>query len=434
MAKRETTATAGLTRRQLSRKRREERFQRAILIGAGIVAAAVLALVGIYAYTRVSEPRKVLATVGDETITVGEFQDRVWFEYYLYQIQGMAQFGLPFDSAGVMDQMVEDIVLREKAAEMDIEVTEDEIEERGQLLFGFDAGEPEPTSTAFPTSAPTSDATPTATSTFVYTPTPSATPTLDPSITPTVTPEATEEATGEPDEEATSEATEEATAEATAEATEQAPTETPFPTPTPIDEAEFNTRLSDFLTNGATLTGLSEARMREILDDWIRSALIREKLREEADFDLDETKPLVHAAHILVATEEEANAALERLEAGEALEELAAEISIDTSNAYRGGDLGWFGPGRMVEVFEDAVFSTPAGEISEPVQTEFGWHIIKVYERTEEPTTDFDREAQRQELLQEQIDQWKEEAGVEIDENFTDYLPAIPQAQQPVLP
>ncbi len=87
----------------------------------------------------------------------------------------------------------------------------------------------------------------------------------------------------------------------------------------------------------------------------------------------------IWARHILVETEEEAHAIVERLDAGEDFRDLAQELSIGPSGSI-GGDLGWFGRGTMVPAFEDAAFDLLPGQTSQPVQTQFGWHIIKLQE------------------------------------------------------
>ena len=88
----------------------------------------------------------------------------------------------------------------------------------------------------------------------------------------------------------------------------------------------------------------------------------------------------VHAAHILVASESKAKALINRIENGEAFGSVARKYASCRSGEF-GGDLGYFGRGQMVKEFEEAAFSLPVGVVSDPVQTDFGWHIIKVYDK-----------------------------------------------------
>ena len=85
----------------------------------------------------------------------------------------------------------------------------------------------------------------------------------------------------------------------------------------------------------------------------------------------------VRASHILVATKEEAEKLLLEINNGVAFEDLAKQYSTCPSSRD-GGDLRWFGKGMMVKPFEDACFSMKKGEVSAPVETQFGWHIIKL--------------------------------------------------------
>lgn len=87
----------------------------------------------------------------------------------------------------------------------------------------------------------------------------------------------------------------------------------------------------------------------------------------------------VHAKHILVKTEQEANAILFDLKRGVEFEEVAKTKSLCPSGKS-GGDLGWFGRNMMVKEFETAAFALKPGELSKPVKTQFGWHLIKVVE------------------------------------------------------
>jgi peptidyl-prolyl cis-trans isomerase C len=85
----------------------------------------------------------------------------------------------------------------------------------------------------------------------------------------------------------------------------------------------------------------------------------------------------IKCSHILVKRQSEAIAILERLKNGESFANLAKQLSIDKASGKKGGDLGFFGRGMMVKPFENTAFKLEKGQISEPVKTEFGYHIIK---------------------------------------------------------
>ena len=97
----------------------------------------------------------------------------------------------------------------------------------------------------------------------------------------------------------------------------------------------------------------------------------------------------VHARHILVATEDEAKAIEAQLKAGADFATLAKEKSKDPG-AANGGDLGYFTKDQMVPEFAAAAFKLDKGQISDPVHTQFGWHIIKVEDKRIKPTPTFD--------------------------------------------
>ncbi|MFD1849999.1 peptidylprolyl isomerase [Oceanobacillus bengalensis] len=147
-----------------------------------------------------------------------------------------------------------------------------------------------------------------------------------------------------------------------------------------------------------------------------------EQLQERYDRSLKE----IDAQHILVADEETANEVKQKLDDGGDFAELAAEYSTDGS-AQDGGNLGYFTAGDMVPEFEDAAYSMEAGDVSDPVQSDFGFHIIKVNDirDTEQEIGEFEdvKEDLRRELVASQVDTAKlqekvngliEEAEVDI--------------------
>jgi peptidyl-prolyl cis-trans isomerase C len=126
-------------------------------------------------------------------------------------------------------------------------------------------------------------------------------------------------------------------------------------------------------------------------DAKITDAVAEADAKKIYDEKISQVKPEqeIHARHILVATEDEAKEVVERLKKGEDFATLAKEKSKD-ANA-EGGDLGFFSRGQMLKPFEDAAFALEVGQISDPVQTQFGWHIIKVEEKRDQPLPTFDQ-------------------------------------------
>ena len=143
----------------------------------------------------------------------------------------------------------------------------------------------------------------------------------------------------------------------------------------------------------------------------------------------------VGARHILVEDEENANNVLTLLEEGQAFEDLAAEFSTDTSNKDLGGDLGWFSTGRMVPEFEKVAFSLGIGEISQPVNTQFGWHIIQVLGHENRPLSASEYEQFRQTQFEEWLTSQRQTAEVETFDYWTERVPAVktipPERPQP---
>jgi peptidyl-prolyl cis-trans isomerase C len=99
----------------------------------------------------------------------------------------------------------------------------------------------------------------------------------------------------------------------------------------------------------------------------------------------------VRARHILVPTEDEAKAVLVEIKKGTDFAELARQKSKDPGAAAEGGDLGYFGKDQMVPEFAEVAFKLEKGQVSDPVKTQFGWHIIKVEDKRTKPVPEFDK-------------------------------------------
>lgn len=156
-------------------------------------------------------------------------------------------------------------------------------------------------------------------------------------------------------------------------------------------EETFNQQLA---TSGLTMEDVEEdvktnLQIEKLLESRIK--ITDEEMKTYFDENKDsfaKTKQ-VKASHILVADEATAKEVKEKLDAGEDFAELAKEYSTDGS-AESGGDLGFFGEGSMVAEFEEAAFSLEVDEISEPVKTEHGYHIIKVTDKQDAAEANFD--------------------------------------------
>ena len=155
--------------------------------------------------------------------------------------------------------------------------------------------------------------------------------------------------------------------------------------------------------------------------------LLRTKLLEEITKDTPRSEEQVLARHILVETEEEAQAVYVRLTAGkEDFAEVARTTSKDTGSGANGGDLGWFGKGAMVAEFEQAAYSQPIGEIGKPVKSQFGYHIIQVIARQELPLTDSQYQQKKETAFSDWLTATREAADIQTFDIWKQRVPAEP--------
>jgi len=170
---------------------------------------------------------------------------------------------------------------------------------------------------------------------------------------------------------------------------------------------------------------LKELYNKEVLD---KSKVSESEIKDQ----YQKMKEEIHAWHILVDAEAQAESIYQQLKKGADFAELAKEKSIDPSAKNNGGDLGFFGWGRMVPEFQDVAFKLKEGEISRPVKTMFGWHIIKLVERRQVEQPAFDKakdtirarlERERgQKRVKEYFEELKKKVNFKVNEQALDLL------------
>ncbi|MFN3479470.1 MAG: peptidylprolyl isomerase [Thermodesulfovibrionales bacterium] len=152
------------------------------------------------------------------------------------------------------------------------------------------------------------------------------------------------------------------------------------------NDAEYKQKLEDF----KKLTMISLLLQKEI-EDKVKVGDNDAKAYYDSHKEEFTTNNQIRASHILVKTEEEAKSIFNDVKKGADFAKLAQSKSIDSGSAKNGGDLGYFSRGQMVPEFESAAFKLKVGEISKPVKTQYGYHIIKVTEKKEGKPIEFDK-------------------------------------------
>ncbi len=338
-------------RRHRSLRQKEERIRRRIIL---ITSITLVLVAGLIAYGLLNEyvfkQRRAIAVVNQDKISVGAFQRRLRFEQdnLVSQINQYIQFGQQFAGQGgsnpfqsiinqlvndlsapenysltVLDMMTEEALIRQLAAQYDVQVSPDDVQLYIEGQFGYDRN-----------------------------------------ATPTPTPEAGSAVTD----------TVAAGGSITAE--------------------EFQSRYNQFIADLGTKQSITEEEFRQM----VATQLMREGLQKVAPLEVDTTDEMVHVRAIVAQTQAdplepvkaEADALAKAFEArkrivedGEDFGEVAKEVSEDPGSAPDGGELGWISKGQTVAEFEDAAFSLPVGEVSQPVKTDFGFHLIQVEEKNE---------------------------------------------------
>src|SRR5829696_457804 len=418
--------------------RREIQARRQRMVRWGVAAAGLLALLvlaGGLLYEYVYKPNQTLATVGSVSISrqdywksraIGlyeqalQYQDFAQFvgpdqqgQYLGLAQQSLAQLPTVWGSTDVdpasLENMVDDQVYLQGLHELGLDMSEEEINTFALNRFappGAPLIAPSPTATL--TAERAAMATSTAAALF-------ATPVASPvAATPVSgTPVAGTPDAGTPDFASPVPGTPAATP------LESAPT-VPAATPNPGEaRATAEAGFAQFAEQVFPLAHLSQEDYERLV---AAPALARQKISDALAATIGQSAPQVRAAHILLPTLEAAEAARARLtEGGEDFATVARELSTDEGTAANGGALGWFTREEMVAPFAEAAFTLEPGAISEPVETEFGWHVIKVLERDpDRPLTDL----QINHLQQTAEERWLAEQRAGLSVTWT--LPLTP--------
>ena len=393
----------------LAQKEREDRQKRIIILSTIAILVVVFGLIGYGVLDRyVLKPKTPVIQLDSMTINAVEFEQRVRYQrvqvinqtyqliefvqslggtpdifaYFEQQlILATTQLSQPLlIGQEVLQTLSDDLIIQAEAEKMGIEVDETQIDQEIRTVFGY-----------FPEGTPTVS--------------PAGNQEEDQDTSPTNTPQIEETSEGEPD-----------------------PTATPLlrPTEYTLDLFEENYQnYMDVLNNN----GIKE----KTFQDMVRMYLLREEIINVLSADLPLTQEQVWVRHILVEDELTAIEVTDKLADGQDFSVLAAEYSSDDSNKDNGGDLGWFARGVMVLPFDEAAFALEVGEISDPVQTDFGWHILQNLGKELLPIDEAAFEEIRNEVFSEWLVERRLEYQPEVNEDWISFVPSEPVLPQEVI-
>ncbi|MGD0574804.1 MAG: SurA N-terminal domain-containing protein [Anaerolineales bacterium] len=402
-----------LTRKQRAHLRRDDIQRRWVTLAAGLVLLLVVAIIGLGLLNQyVIQEREPVATVGGQAITSRDFEMAVRYQRYqlIQQYQQLASFASYLSGGSqqnvfaqqmqlisselsdsqtlgqtVLNSLVQDRIIRQEAARRGIAVSEAEINERIQTLFGYyPNGTPTPSGSTL-TPEP-------ATSTPTASPTPAASPTAE--LTPAPTPTAT----------------------------------VPVPTPTPYTAQAYQQDLQSYLATLKGSTGMSEADFRYV----IGSDLFHQKVQDVATTGIAKVQDQVHVRHIVLQDEASAAALRVRLVNGEAWDKLASQYSLDTSTKDSAGDLGWNPHALLDPALAGVAYSMKPGSISQPVQTSSGWELINVVSRQVQAVSDTQYQQLVQQAMQTWLTQRQSKPGLVVTfDRWMDRVPTSPALATP---
>lgn len=438
-----------ISKKHLARLERERIQRRYVILASVVVVVLALGaiLVGLIDQLVLS-PQQPVAVVNGEEITTRNFQAQA--RYYRYNIvQQYAQtyaFAQAFgDSADmqsyftsqlqqlqaqldpvslgqqVIDIMIEDAIIRQKAAELGIDVSEEEIDKFIQEQFGY---YPDGTPTPLPTQPTAVPPTLSPAQLELITPTPTLTPTVPATPTVVVTPtEAVTEAADEAAAQETPEATTEV--EATTEAADATPTGVPTPTATatPYTEELFQQNYEMTVEDLESTANVSETQLRNI----VRGQILREKVAKALFADLPYEQEQVWLRQIVAVDEAAAKLVINRVNNGDDFGKLATELSQDAATAAKGGDMGWQTRESLDPAVAEVAFDLETGEMSDPIQTDAGWVVIQSIGQQVKTLSEAEYQDLQTQKFYSWLDEQRETAEIEIfEEVWQEKVPTRP--------
>ena len=326
-----------LTRKQISRREKEQRTNRLVLMGAGAVLGIVVLILAWGLYDQyVLRPRYPVATVSGVPIRLDIYQKLVKYRRWDYRnyLNNMQERKRQLSDGGedqafliqyidqqiqqiqgelmnlpttVLDELIDDELARQECARRSISVGSEDVQLRLEEQFGYERNPPTPVP---------------------------VTTTLPITVTPT-------------------------------------------PTTAPMTQEEFTQQSATFFKNAREAAGFIEQDFRKLLE----SALYRQKLEEVLRTGVPTTTEQIHARAILLQSAPDAEAALERINKGEDFAKLATELTQDSGSKDQGGDLGWFPRGTTSPEIDAGAFALQPGQVSGMITTTNGVYLIKVEER-----------------------------------------------------
>ena len=403
---------------RVGRVERENRYNKIITISTiAIVSAIIILVVGGAFWEGVVKSNQVIVTVNGNEVTTREFQKYARYErdrsinsyqvYYTYvasvytymdettvnnalQQLSYMQYELEPAIAGqnAMTNMIQNILIEEEAKKMDIEVTDQELNDFIHSSYRY-----YPNGTLTPTAtmkiAPTS----------TYSPTQLALITLEPTAT--------------------------IFSDSTPSPTSAAEIDTSLPTTEPMTFEEYQSEYNRDIEQKMDTLKITEDEFIQ----YTKANLLRQKMMDFITKDVPHEQEQVWARHIIVEDESTANEVFNKLQTGEDFTQLAAEYSTD-GTAGSGGDLGWFCYEDMISDFSEVAFILEIGEFSDPFQSGFGWHVLQVLGHELRPLTP----TEYKQLKNQEFEAWLNEKmdQAEIEYNIDDWVSRSPD--EPVIP